>query len=48
MNPNKNKPIEISVFTAVNAEADWGRIFFVFGAQIATFYDTLYSGHLIW
>lgn len=47
MNPNKNKPIQISVFMAVNAETDSGRIFFVIGAQIATFHDMLYSGHLI-
>lgn len=47
MNPNKNKPIQISVFVAVNADTDSGRIFFVIGAQIAIFYDMLYSGHLI-
>lgn len=47
MNPNKNKPIQISVFMAVNAETDSGRIFFVIGAQIATFCGMLYSGHSI-
>lgn len=37
----------MSVFVAVSLETDSGKIFFIIGAQIATFYNLLYSSHLI-
>lgn len=38
MNPNRTAFIQMSVFMAVNAEVDSGRISFVTGAQVAIFY----------